>query len=58
MVDKEAYELLKKIPGIVWKKSENYQKAYKLEFFDVPQEWLDMVEKDEAAWEPKEITGM
>lgn len=47
MLDKEAYELLKKVPGIVWKKSENYQKAYKLEFFDVPQEWLDMIEEDE-----------
>lgn len=32
----------KLIPGLVWKKSENYQKAYKLQPFDVPAEWLDL----------------
>lgn len=42
----ESYELLKKVPGIVWKKSENYQKAYKLEFFDIPAEWLALVEDE------------
>lgn len=40
MVDREKYEYLKRIPGIVWKKSENYQKAYKLEPFEIPAEWL------------------
>lgn len=42
MINKEHYEMLKKIPGIVWKKSENYQKAYRLVPFEAPEEWLDM----------------
>lgn len=27
--------------GLVYRKVDNYQKAYKLEPFEIPQEWLD-----------------
>lgn len=51
MLDREKYEYLKKIPGVVWKKSENYQVAYKLEPFGIPAEWLEIIERDERAAE-------
>lgn len=40
-------EVLKGVSGIVWKKSENYRNAYKLEPFEIPKEWLAMDKEDE-----------